>query len=234
MNRALLLILFVVTTMYVIILNWNYSNACESFGETIEKFDALNGKQSTYSNMRKSNSKKVSLSNETSVENRVLENDENADKKSCDEKDTVQKCTLNQCGSGILHPILDPKFNFREVAKQCLLLEDHLNNIQKRCLDCIRKHFLIIDGLIEESVSLEKDNALRDQYRELYLKWVEMQKEYANAPTSSENLDNISKKIRLFRKPLVEKYFDMVKDYDSIGSTTSASSSESSSASSYE
>ena len=32
----------------------------------------------------------------------------------------------------------------------------------------------------------------------------------------SNNLDNISKKIRLFRKPLVEKYFDTVREYENL------------------
>jgi len=32
-------------------------------------------------------------------------------------------------------------------------------------------------------------------------------------PKNSDNLDELSKKIRLFRKPLVEKYFDTVSEY---------------------
>ncbi|VBB18506.1 hypothetical protein YASMINEVIRUS_969 [Yasminevirus sp. GU-2018] len=124
------------------------------------------------------------------------------------------KCSASVCGSSNLHPILDPKFNMREASKQCLLLEDHLNNTKKRCFDCIRKHFLIVDGLLEEAVSLEKDNKTRDYYRGLYLDWVKIEKQYAKSPTASDNMDNVSKLIRVFRKPLVETYFDTVSDYE--------------------
>ena len=124
------------------------------------------------------------------------------------------KCNTDKCGLDNLHPILDPRFNMRETAKQCLLLEDHLNNTKKRCFDCIRKHFLTVDGFLEEAVSLEKDNKERDYYRHLYLEWVKLEKQYAKDPKNSDNLDDISKKIRMFRKPLVERYFDTVSEYD--------------------
>lgn len=126
--------------------------------------------------------------------------------------ESESKCSLTKCQ--ILHPILDPRFNMRETAKQCLLLEDHLNNIRKRCYDCIRKHFLVIDGYLEEAVSLEKNNEFRDKYRALYLEWIGLEKQYATNPNDSNNLDDVSKKIRLFRKPLVEEYFDAVISYD--------------------
>jgi hypothetical protein len=129
--------------------------------------------------------------------------------------DTV-KCSSGSCGSGSesLHPVMDPRFNMREVAKQALLLEDHLNNTNKRCFDCIRKHFLITDGLLEEAVSLEKNVGDRAKYRSLYLRWVSLEKQYSMDPKNSDNLDEISKQIRVFRKPLVEKYFDLVKEYE--------------------
>lgn len=125
-----------------------------------------------------------------------------------------KKCSADKCGLDNLHPILDPRFNMRETAKQCLLLEDHLNNIKKRCFDCIRKHFLTIDGFLEEAVSLEQDNQQRDYYRQLYIDWLKLEKQYAKNPRNSDNLDNISKNIRIFRKPLLEKYFDTVSEYD--------------------
>jgi len=130
------------------------------------------------------------------------------------EKESNGKCSRDVCGSDKLHPILDPKFNMRETSKQCLLLEDHLNNSKKRCFDCIRKHFLIIDGLLEEAISLEKDNMQRNHYRELYLEWVKIEKKYAGNPTDSNNMDDVSKMVRVFRKPLVEQYFDTISDYD--------------------
>lgn len=56
-----------------------------------------------------------------------------------------------------LLPIMNPLFNLREICKQMSLLEDHLNNPRKRCRDCIRKHFLTIEALFEEAVSLDRD-----------------------------------------------------------------------------
>lgn len=54
-----------------------------------------------------------------------------------------------------LLPIMSPLFNLREVCKHLTLLEDHLNQPRKRCPDCIRKHFLTLEALFEEGVSLD-------------------------------------------------------------------------------
>jgi hypothetical protein len=56
-----------------------------------------------------------------------------------------------------LLPIMNPLYNLREISKQMALLEDHLNHPRKRCPDCIRKHFLTIEALFEEAVSLDKE-----------------------------------------------------------------------------
>lgn len=54
-----------------------------------------------------------------------------------------------------LLPITHPLFNLREACKHLTLLEDHLNQPRKRCPDCIRKHFLTLEALFEEGVSLD-------------------------------------------------------------------------------
>lgn len=54
-----------------------------------------------------------------------------------------------------LLPIMHPLFNLREACKHLALLEDHLNQPRKRCPDCIRKHFLTLEALFEEGVSLD-------------------------------------------------------------------------------
>lgn len=56
-----------------------------------------------------------------------------------------------------LLPIMNPLFNLREICKQMVLLEDHLNNPRKRCPDCISKHFITIEAFFEEAISLDKD-----------------------------------------------------------------------------
>ena len=129
------------------------------------------------------------------------------------EPEEVKTCTAKTCGFNNLHPILDPRFNMREAAKQCILLEDHLNTSKKRCMDCINKHFLTVDGFLEEAVSLEQNISKRDFYRKLYFQWVDIQKRYVLQKHNPDNMDLISKEIRMFRKTLVEQYFDTVSEY---------------------
>lgn len=54
-----------------------------------------------------------------------------------------------------LLPVMDPRFNAREIVKQSWMLEDHLTTPQKNCCDCIKKHFLALEGLAEEAAALE-------------------------------------------------------------------------------
>lgn len=49
-----------------------------------------------------------------------------------------------------------PLFNVREAAKQCVALEDHLEHPEKRCQDCIRKHFSLIELFLEEAIGLDR------------------------------------------------------------------------------
>lgn len=55
-----------------------------------------------------------------------------------------------------LLPVHEPLYNLREMAKQMVLLEDHLLHPRKRCMDCIRKHLLTIEALAEEAATLAK------------------------------------------------------------------------------
>ena len=78
-----------------------------------------------------------------------------------------------------LLPVLDCRFNLREVCKQSILLEDHLSHEKKRCTDCCIKHFLALEGLCEEAVTLDKHGhhknlrGLADKVRHLQKKWYE-------------------------------------------------------------
>jgi len=56
-------------------------------------------------------------------------------------------------------PIMDPMHNLREICKELTLLEDHLNIPQKRCIDCITKHFLKCEALAEEAASLDQSDS---------------------------------------------------------------------------
>lgn len=58
-------------------------------------------------------------------------------------------CSASTCGA--LDPVDDPAYNMREVAKQTLLLEQHLAEPRKLCRACSVKHLLLCCGLLEEA-----------------------------------------------------------------------------------
>lgn len=65
---------------------------------------------------------------------------------------------VSTCGAastcGATDPVSDPAYNMVQIAKQSILLEEHLVEPAKHCDDCIAKHFLAIIGLAEEAVML--------------------------------------------------------------------------------
>jgi hypothetical protein len=109
-----------------------------------------------------------------------------------------------------LLPIFDPPFNFRECAKQMVLLEEHLTNPQKRCFDCIRKHFLTIEGLAEEADTLccEKWKQYRGKGGELAEKVRGLAMQFVQNKCPQE----VSQGLRAIRKPLVKEFFTAVKE----------------------
>lgn len=60
------------------------------------------------------------------------------------------KCT--SCSS--IDPVSDPSYNMREIAKQSILLEEHLTIVAKFCPDCCVKHLLHLHGLATEALML--------------------------------------------------------------------------------
>jgi ribosomal protein S18 acetylase RimI-like enzyme len=113
-----------------------------------------------------------------------------------------------------LLPIMSPLFNLREICKQMSLLEDHLNNPRKRCHDCIRKHFLTIEALFEEAVSLDKDLEY-DQYLDGKAQEVrDLQGSYLDAKdTSGEDkaFRMLAQALRAMRKTFAPDCFDVRK-----------------------
>lgn len=102
-----------------------------------------------------------------------------------------------------MHDVNHPLVNVREAAKQCVLLEDHLFERRKRCSACVKKHFLNIEGLLEEAVSLDQNNAYQflrpmpDSIRHLI-------KLFA---TGAAKPQNIGQGVRCLRQKLVEHAF---------------------------
>lgn len=111
----------------------------------------------------------------------------------------------HKCGA--IDPVSDPKYNMKEIAKQSILLEEHLVERKKRCKDCIAKHFLHIIGLAEEGQCLAgsktktyphmDDNP--EFYEALFTKWI----------AAGDNEDKnrfIEDELRKRRKELIEIY----------------------------
>ena len=118
-----------------------------------------------------------------------------------------------------LLPIMSPLFNLREICKQMSLLEDHLNNPRKRCSDCIRKHFLTIEALFEEAVSLDRelkyDELLTGKaqlIRELQAKWIDCRE---TSHSHSRHL-SIAQELRSVRKEFAPLCFDIRKMASSV------------------
>ena len=113
---------------------------------------------------------------------------------------------LTSCGS--IDPVSDPAYNMGEIAKNSLLLEDHVAIKAKRCRDCCLKHFLLLIGYSEEATTLAcnrlKTFPLLDGLPEFYN---DLLKEYLKFPNDEEHLTHILAKLREKRKEIVAAYY---------------------------
>jgi len=120
----------------------------------------------------------------------------------------ANKCTIDKCFG--IDPVSDPKYNMQQIVKQSILLEEHLANKNKRCRDCITKHFLHIIGLSEEAQMLATDkiqkypliNECVESYNKLFQKWLNNQ-DLGLDDVSLNCCDNL----RSIRKRLIAIYF---------------------------
>ena len=121
----------------------------------------------------------------------------------------TDKCTTT-CDA--LDPVSDPRYNMQQIIKQSILLEEHLTNKNKRCRDCITKHFLHIIGLAEEAEMLATNNINKYPlinesvilYNELFKIWIK------NKHLNNNSEDYIlycTDKLRNHRKQLIVLYF---------------------------
>lgn len=121
---------------------------------------------------------------------------------------TSGKCSVSGCSS--IDPVSDPKYNMQQIVKQSILLEEHLANKNKRCRDCITKHFLHIIGLAEEAQMLATDkiekypliNECVELYNRLFKKWLDR---YDLDVENSSLL--CCDELRTMRKRLIAVYF---------------------------
>ena len=143
-----------------------------------------------------------------------LHNDES--KISKDVKNKISKCmscTSTQAGSnrckstGPLLPVMEPRFNMREICKQSVLLEDHLFQKEKRCHDCIIKHFLTIEGLSEEAITLDKELKY-PELNEIPPKIRKIEKKYIDNYKDPKQPSIIAQELREIRKNMMQDCFD--------------------------
>jgi len=99
---------------------------------------------------------------------------------------------------------MHPQFNLREVAKQMVLLEDHLCHSYKHCPDCIRKHLLTIEAFAEEAVGLDPVGV----YRELAAAIAETSRGWLENFHDHRPLPELAQEIRGLRKELVKLVAD--------------------------
>jgi hypothetical protein len=136
-------------------------------------------------------------------------------------KSSGGSCNIKTCGA--LDPVSNPAYNMQQIVKQSILLEEHITNKNKRCRDCITKHFLHIIGLAEEAQMLATDkgdkyplmNENVELYNQLFKDWIK------NKDSEQMNLI-VADKLRINRKKLIAIYF-FNDNYDLNNFSTSSS-----------
>jgi len=116
--------------------------------------------------------------------------------------------TCDKISCGALDPVSDPKYNMQQIVKQSILLEEHLINKNKRCRDCITKHFQHIIGLAEEAQMLATDKSSKypllndsvEVYNHLFTHWMKYRYE-------DIKIYEVADKLRIHRKKLIAIYF---------------------------
>jgi hypothetical protein len=96
------------------------------------------------------------------------------------------------------------EFNHREIAKQLLLLEDHLTDDKKFCSDCIRKHLMLVEAFAEEAMMLEPTGSLMTKSKLLQRQAKRWIMNYEDGLDRFE----LAKSIRRVRKSLVKYLYD--------------------------
>ena len=99
---------------------------------------------------------------------------------------------------------MDPSFNLREIAKQLILVEDHLLHGYKFCPDCLRKHLLTVEAFAEEATTLDHANLWGDFPERL----AEQARQWLEHLADAEDPRVIGQQIRGLRKQLVPLVFD--------------------------
>lgn len=94
----------------------------------------------------------------------------------------------------------------RDIIKQLALLEDHMFQPQKRCNDCIRKHFLTIEGLAEECATLCKPAAILPEARAVASNVRVLHHAWEQRPKDGRLTEHIAGRLRKTRKGLMKRF----------------------------
>lgn len=121
-------------------------------------------------------------------------------------------CSLSN-GSGKLLPIMDARFNLRESSKHIILLEDHLFNEGKRCIDCIKKHFMTIEAFLEEGISLDKQQKYIKLTKSTLDKFRNIMRDFSKKLDTKKikecDFIQTAQNLREIRKPLMQASFSL-------------------------
>ena len=123
------------------------------------------------------------------------------------DKKKLKKKINHKCKTDLL-PILDAQFNIREAVKNMLLLEDHLLDKRRRCMDCCKKHMLLIESFLDEAISLDKKGKYVKSLENDLKKIRKLQKMLLEG---RKNYYDIAMEIRKLRKKYFDKSFEYVK-----------------------
>lgn len=107
--------------------------------------------------------------------------------------------------------ISDPRFNVREIAKQLILLEQHLLEKDKYCPDCITKHILTIEALADECQLLDS----RQDWCALAVGIGRRARWWALAFAEGVSTAEIGQDVRAVRKGLAQQVLSPVEDGES-------------------
>lgn len=116
---------------------------------------------------------------------------------------TANRAALAAEPRGLLN-VFDPRHNLREMAKELLLLEDHLAQPAKHCPDCIRKHLLKTEALAEEAVQLDEDGSQQARLSPLPGQIRNLQRAFL----ANTDRNALQQQVRQLRKVLSKESFD--------------------------
>jgi len=173
-------------------------------------------KESSKGDNKESYEEKSSKSSKSSKEGKDDKDDKDGkDGSSSGTCSTDSSDTGNICGNNKLYPIMDPRFNLREASKNMILLEDHLFHMGKRCKDCILKHCLIIEGFLEEGITLDVDGiytpVLEKAFDNFRVIFIEIANKCKSGSLTNEDCIKIAQQVRKIRKPLCQDYATFIK-----------------------